>query len=216
LNPGHGPVVDLHWSLQGVHVPPGRAWAVLSQHTETLEVAGVAATVLSVPARTLYLALTAAHDGPRGRVAADLERALEKVSDDTWRRAAELAVDLDATDWFVAGLLQRPEGEALAARLGLESSRSVETALRRVGAPREALTIDQIAQASGPWQSVEIVIRKLFPPVTYMRHWSGLASRGLLGLGLAYGYRVLWVIGKAGPALAAWWRARRHVTARLD
>jgi hypothetical protein len=211
---GQGSIVDLHRTLQGVRVDPAGAWTLLSRETDTLQVAGVSAAVLSVPARLLYVALTAANDGPSGRARLDLERALQNGFEDAWREAATLAAELDATDSLYAGLSRRPEGRALAARLGLEGERSVEMGLRGVGAPREALTVDQFARARGPRERIEIMIGKLFPPATYMRSWSELARRGRLGLGLAYVHRVLWVAMKAFPAVAAWGRARRRTIPR--
>jgi len=207
-----GATVDLHHRLQGVGVDAGHAWALLSEETETLDVAGTRAVALSVPARTLYVALTAANDGPSGMAMSDLERALEHVSEDTWRTAAALAVELGATDGLFAGLAQRSDGIALAARLGIRGRRSVEMGLRSVGAPREALTVDQLARANSPRERMGIVADKLFPPPTYLRYWSPLAGRGRLGLGLAYGYRLVWVAKKTVPALTAWRRARRTMT----
>jgi putative nucleotidyltransferase-like protein len=210
LNAERRAFVDVHRTLQGVGVDDELAWALLSRGTETLIVAGVDAAVLSLPARTLYVALTAANDGPSGQAGADLEHALAQLPETTWRAAAVLAGELGATDWLFAGLSQLSEGEALSRRLGLDGRRSVEISLRNAGAPREALTVDRVARGRGPRERTEIVVFKLFPPPAYMRFWSRVARRGRGGLAVAYGYRLLWVAKKAIPALVAWRRARRR------
>jgi hypothetical protein len=215
VNADRGTTVDLHYTLQGVGVDPQRGWALLSHGTETLAVAGATAAALSIPARTLYVALTAANDGPTGTAMTDLERALNQISEHTWTAAAALAVELGATAALYAGLSQRREGAQLAARLGVEDQRSVEMALRSVAAPREALTVDQLARARGQHERIGIIADKLFPPPTYLKHWSALARRGPLGLGLAYGYRLFWIARKILPALTAWRRAHRGVARRI-
>lgn len=212
VNPDQGTTIDIHYTLQGLRVDAEHAWAALSRDTETLDVAGASAVVLSGPARVLYVALTATNDGPSGMAMTDLERALDQVPEATWRRAAALASELGAMDALFGGLTQRREGAALAARLGVEGERSVEMRLRSIGGPREALTVDEIARTRGPRQRVRITRDKLFPSPTYMRYWSWLARRGLVGLSLAYGYRLLWIAKKTIPALVAWRQAHRDRT----
>jgi hypothetical protein len=212
VNADQGTSVDLHHRLQGVRVDAERAWAMLSRDTVTLEVAGASAVVLALPARMLYVALSAANDGPSSMALIDLDRALEQVSGDLWTKAAALAVELRATDGLFAGLTRRRAGVALASRLGLTGEGSVEMGLRSAGAPREALTVEQIARTRGMRNRMAIIADKVFPPPTYMRYWSRLTRRKRLGLVLAYGYRVAWVAKKAFPALMAWWRVRRALT----
>ncbi len=214
LNAEDNAIVDLHRTLQGVGADPDRAWAILTERTDRLAVAGFAAPVLPIPGRALYLVLHAAHHGPWAGPQRDLELALAHVDDDTWRQAAALAEALDATPAFASGLSLLPDGAALASRLGLATDASIELALRRNGARPQAVTMDRLARAPGAGRRLTIVARKLFPPPTFMRSWSALADRGPLGLGLAYALRPLWVIAQTPPAVLAWLRARTEAGRR--
>ena len=211
---GQGSIVDLHRTLQGVGVDPAGAWTLLSRETDTLQVAGVSAAVgLAVPARLLYVALTAANDGPSGRARLNLERALQKGFEAPRQKPPRSPTELDATDSLYAGLSRRPEGRALAARLGLKGAHSVEMGLRGVGAPREALTVDQFARAAGRGNAPRSCSTSSFPrPPTC---GSGPSSHA----GGASGSTRLRAPGPMGcdeglPALAAWGRARRRTIPR--
>lgn len=210
-HPATGHLVDLHRTLPGVLVEDDRAWSLLSASRVSLDVGGFAAHTLSIPARSLHVALHATQHGPNEVVLRDLDRALELVEFDTWRQAAELAAQLQASGAMAVGLRRRPVGRELASRLGLPQSEAVELELREAMAAPEALTVEQIAVASGIRERVTIVRHKLIPPPTYMRRWSRTARRGRVGMLVAYGQRLLWVAGRAGPAVAAWARAKRRV-----
>ena len=62
-----------------------------------------------------------------------------------------------------------------------------------------------------PWQGAAGVPEDL-PPVSFIRAWSPLATRGRVGLVAAYAYRPLWVLWHAGPSL--WALARTRMSAR--
>jgi len=212
-HPKSGLVVDLHWTLPGVGVDDESAWSVLSTAPAALDVGGVSAPILSVPARALHVALHAAqHDVSTQAVIRDLDRAVEVVDHETWEAAAELAARLQASGWMAVGLRRRAAGRALAARLGLPEAGAVDAELRAAMAIPEALTLDRIARASSLRERAAIVRYKVAPPATFMRHWSGLARRGRAGLALAYAQRLAWLASRAGPALLAWRRARRRVS----
>jgi Uncharacterised nucleotidyltransferase len=200
------PAVDFHRTLTGVGAADQRLWDVLCADTETMIVGGFPATVLSLPGRALHLA---SHTAQNGADKGDLSLALVRAGEDTWIEAARLAAELEATPAFAAGLRLVPRGRALAARLNLPPTRSVDVALRAAGAPAQALTLDRLARASGPRERMAIVCHKLLPPPTFMRHWSKRARRGHLGLLLAYGERLLWVMRTIPAAARAWRRERR-------
>jgi hypothetical protein len=201
------PAVDLHRTLTGAGVADQRLWDVLRANTETMIVGGFPAPVLSVPGRALHLAI---HTAQNGADKGDLSLALVRAGAAEWTEARRLAEELEATAAFAAGLRLVPRGHALAARMNLPPTRSVDVALRATGAPAQALTIDRLARASGLRERIAIVRYKLVPPPTFMRHWSKRAQRGRLGLLLAYAERLVWVTRTIPAAGLAWRRARRE------
>jgi hypothetical protein len=127
----------------------------------------------------------------------------------TWDRAAELARDLDSVPALVAGLQLVSAGRALVGRLALPTATTVEARLRASSPPHTAGGFDWLAHVPGLRPKLAYLLRKLFPPATWLRTWSPLARRGLLGLTAAYMWRPVWLVGHAGPGFLAWRRARR-------
>jgi hypothetical protein len=207
-----GANVDLHRTFVGVGVTPAELWETLSAQTETMRVGGVDVDVLRPAARALIVALHAAKDGGRiAKVRHDLGHAIERLPVDLWRETALLAARLHATATLGAGLRRSPAGAALAAQLGLPSETSMEMAIRAHGAPPLAVGFDWLFTAAGWRKKIPLVARKIVPPPVFLRAWIPLAQRGRLGLAVAYVWRPIWVIWRSGPALWAWWRARRKV-----
>lgn len=198
--------VDLHRTLKGVGVGDERLWQVLRSETEQLPVGGVQSTILTPPARALLLALDGVGDGA---AKGDLVLAVERIDDETWRRAAHLAAEVGADTVFAIGLRLTPAGRALADRLGLPEAPTVEATLRAERAAPGALTLERFASASGWRERLSITHRKLFPPRTFMHHWSYRARDGRLALLAAYVRRLAWVARRTPRALRAWRRARR-------
>jgi putative nucleotidyltransferase-like protein len=204
-----GATIDLHRTVVGVGVDPEDLWETLSAQVETIDVAGYPAWTLKVPGRALHLALHAAQHGAGwDRPLADLETALSVADESTWAVAAELARALQATPAFATGLRLLPAGDALADRLGLPHELSTGVALRAGTPPPVALGLDQLAQAGSSRARLAILRHKFFPPPSFMRHWSRLASRGTLGLALAYLWRPLWLLARLPAGFRAWWKAR--------
>jgi hypothetical protein len=173
-------------------------------------VAGFAARALTIPGRAFHLALHAAQHGKEwGPVLDEVELAVSREGVNTWRVAAELAVSLDATAAFAAGLRLVPAGGVLAGELGLPMDKPVDVALRAGTPPPVALGFDQLARAKGLRARVAILRHKLFPPPTFMRKWSPRARDGRLGLTLAYVWRPIWLLRKAPAGFRAWREARR-------
>lgn len=214
--PQGGAAVDVHLSVTGVGVPYGTAWETLSAGTETMTIGGVEVEVLSKPARALHIALHAAQHGlQEARPLRDLEVALERLPDDLWREAAAVAERLRATEAFAAGLRLRPEGAALAERLGLPVETAVEVILRKETPPPLALSIQWLSQIPGAWPKVRLVASKLFPPPSEMRARARLHRRDhLLGILVEYGSNVGTLLGQVPAALRAVRRARLEARGR--
>jgi hypothetical protein len=203
--------LDLHRSLVGVGagVDP---WTTLSAETETMEIGGASLEVLSPAARAMHVALHATvHANDPDKPMADLSRALERLPEATWGRAAELARELDAEGAFRAGLRMLPAGEALADRLGLSAAPRMQTVMFQQEVPSQAWTVDRLARAPGLGAKLRIVARRAFPEPEFMRAWYPLARRGRWGLALSYVRRVAWLAKATGPAVLAWVRARREL-----
>jgi hypothetical protein len=205
------PCVDLHMTLVGIGVSAAEAWNLLTAQTEHLEIAGVSVEVLAPSARAMHVALHAAQHGVQEpQPLQDLERALEILPEALWRSAARLAVRLEATPAFGAGLSLVPAGRELRTRLEFPAKKSVESALRAAGAPPLALGLEWLARAPS-WRARAIfVYGKVLPSPSFMRVWSPLARRGRTGLAAAYAWRPIWLLLRMGAAHRAWRRAKRE------
>lgn len=207
-------VVDLHTTLPGVGVDNATAWRKLSAHTETMTVGGTEVPVLSPPGRALHVSLHSAQHGFQWkRPLKDLERAITTADAETWRRAADLAHRLGATESFAAGLRLTEAGADLAARLNLPRGQSIEVALRAATPPPIALGLEELRTAN--WRGrARLSLQKLFPPPAFMRRWRPIARRGTLGLAIAYVYRPIWLLRLTPEGFRAWRDARRTVRRR--
>ena len=169
--------------------------------------------VLAPPARALVLALHTAKDGPRiAKARHDLGHAIDRLQPDLWIETVRLADQVRAlVAWppaFGSSSLREWSW-----RIGwaFHGKPPLEIALRsRGGAPALAFGIDWLISSPGLRGKGRLVLRKIFPPVSFVRAWSPLARRGRVGLVAAYAYRPLWVLWRVGPALRALARARRR------
>ena len=206
-HPEYYAAIDLHYTLQGVGVEPARLWSSLSGRTETLDIGGYPATVLTIPGRALTLALHACqHAG--AHPAGELGRALARTDEATWRAAAALAAEVDATDAFATGLRLAEGGPALADRLGLPSEVPREIALAPGWAPAGALTIERFARA-GMRRRLAMIRYAVAPPRAFLRSWLHRDLTTPRALAGAYAYRAKWLVRRAPAALRAWIRVRR-------
>jgi hypothetical protein len=206
-----GEVVDLHVTIDGVALAPAAAWAILLEQTERARCRQRRARPRPA-ARALHVALHAAAGGGREKPLRDLARAVAQLDDALWSEAAALALRLQATPAFAAGLRRLPEGAALAARLVLDDAAAAATTagrLKAASAPREAITIDHLVSTPGVAAKARIVADRLAPSPSYMRFRSPLARRGRRGLAAAYLWRPVSLAVRAPAAVAAWRRARR-------
>ncbi|MGH2842056.1 MAG: nucleotidyltransferase family protein [Solirubrobacteraceae bacterium] len=206
-----GSKIDLHRKLQGIHKAPQAVWARLWPETEMFELADREARRLCTPARALYVTLHAAGHGADDTSAQrHLHAALRAASLESWKRAAGLARELDATDMFSTGLRLLPAGASLADELGLPAVSSVEAALYTITAPPVAFGLQQFARARGA-ERLRVLVRKFFPPPSFIRHWWAPAARGPLMLAVGYAYRPLWILRNAPAGWRAWRAARGRV-----
>jgi hypothetical protein len=207
---GESAGVDLHTSLPGITVSDEVAWDVLTARTERLELGGGEVEVLSPAARTMHLALHAAHDGTRNsRPINDVGRALQRLPIGVWDDAARLARELGALPAFVAGVRLHPAGSALVDALGLEVDIPTGVALRAGAPPLLAVGLDRLFTTRGVRAKAACLARELVPSPAGLRFWTPLARRGPLGLVAAYLWRPFYLLVHAPAAVVAWRRARR-------
>jgi hypothetical protein len=208
----NGAEVDLHRTFIGVEVDQSLLFGLLKERTEEMEVGGRRVRVLEPSSRLLFLVLHAAKDGTRvGRPVRDLEKAVERIAEDVWVEAAEVAKELDALPSFIAGLTLVPEGANVIDRLAIQASPKTATLIRtEEGAPALAVGVDWFVRQRSLPRMFSLAVHKTFPPASFMRAWSPLARRGGWGLIAAYLWRPLWLLRKLGPAVGAWRRARRR------
>jgi hypothetical protein len=70
--------------------------------------------------------------------------------------------------------------------------------------PAGTLGFDDLLHEQGAVARGRFIARKLFPTPRFMRTWSRLASRGGVGLALAYLWRPLWVLLQVPRGLFRW------------
>jgi len=204
--------INLHWRFDGIDAPDEDFWTVIAADAERMLVSGREVEVPSEPARALLLAVHAGTFAPSFRQPlTDLDRALERLPDDTWRAAHRLAVRLDALSRFTAGLGTRPLGLKLIDRLDLKGTIDLRAALYTSGAPPAVADgLARLRTTRGVRPRVRLLVRALTPSSGSLRlAHPRLGRLGIFGLVLAYMYRPFWLLAKAPAALRAYARARR-------
>ena len=203
--------LDLHRSLVGAGVPGEQVWAVLAEQTEPMEIVGGSVEILSEPARAVQVALHAVvHGLSTDKTLFELSRAIERAPLLAWQEAAALAKRLGADGAFATGLRMTPEGRELADRLGLTASSTVENVMFAEEVPYSSWTVNRLANTRGVIPKLRIVLQRIFPSPDFMRTHYPIARRGPFGLALSYPRRLAWMVKATGPAVVAWWRARRR------
>lgn len=205
------PAVDLHTSVVGIGRSAAESWAILRERTVSESVGGASVEVPAVDARLLLIALHAGQHGERQpQPLRDLARALEIGSRADWSDAASLARSLGAEAAFAAGLGLLEPGRKLRDDLDVVTASTLESALRATTAPALTLGLDWLVRLPGMRPRLRFALRKLFPPAAFMRTWTPVARQGKLGLVAAYVWRPLWMLGRTGPAIRAWRRAKKE------
>ena len=204
------PTIDLHRTLSAkLGVSPRRCWDVVSNRTSPTVVGGSATEVLEPAALALHVVLHA--EEGKYKTLDDLERALARLHRGDWEAAFSLAATLEAVPAFGVGLRLLPQGESMAAALGVPHDTSVELVLQASSTAKLARPFDQVARAEGLGAKAGLVFRELVPTPSFIRLWFPPARRGPIGLGAGYLYRLVWVPWHAPQGLRSWHRARRTV-----
>lgn len=204
--------VDLHWRFPTIDGDPAVVWAVLSADTERQRIGGADIEVLAPPGRALLVALHAAHHGVEAQPLRDLCLAIETLPADLWDDAAALARRLDCGDALGVALRLVPGGDAVADRLGLASTASLEVVLQSYGNQPMTRQLSYLLDARGITAKARLVARQLVPTPTYLRAWHPIAARGVAGLAAAYAWRPLRGLWRTPSGVATVVRARRQGT----
>jgi hypothetical protein len=199
--------IDMHATLQGLTADMDTVWKELTAERDVVRLPEGELETLSEAGRLLHVALHAAQHRD-GQAAVDLERALARTDDAAWTDAARLAERTGGVAAFVSGLRVLSAGRPLVKRLGLSEVWSVETLLRADQVPL-AEGLLALIEAPGWRAKTRLLGRELVPTRAFMRWWSPLASRGRLGLMLAYVWRPVYFVLHAPSAARALRKARR-------
>ncbi|MGI8800554.1 MAG: nucleotidyltransferase family protein [Solirubrobacteraceae bacterium] len=191
-------------------------WRAVTAATETIDFAGVPVAVPGRAAHALIVALHAAQHGYRApRSVEDLRRALGRVGEADWRRAAAIARDLDADARLAAGLRMLPAGAALADRLELTDRLGPRLSLHLHDGPKTWGGFDRLAGIESRRERARAAVAIAFPSPGYLRVADPLARRGRPGLALAYLRRPLRLAVRAPAGFLAWRRVARDERDRV-
>ncbi|HUP76874.1 MAG TPA: nucleotidyltransferase family protein, partial [Acidimicrobiales bacterium] len=213
-----GAQVDLHRRIHGTEdVDEDRLWKAVTDGSEKLNVGDVQVEIPGETVRLLHVVLHLdVKDKPGSQAWIDLERAVQHVDDESWRRMAKLAYSLRIEPIVGERLRRVPLARPLAIKLELPASGSaymtIRTAVERDGDSPQLYSIFRLSRLPTPKAKLEYVVQKLFPPRVFMRHTSALARRGAPGLALAYVTRLLWLLLKLPGAIFAWKRVKRRLS----
>jgi hypothetical protein len=200
--------VDLHCALHGLEGDMQVIWSSLSANAQGQAIGGTELRVPDRAALLLHVGLHAAHHAV-GKTLEDLRRAIARADHALWLQAVALAREYDGLQAFSSGLRLLPEGVELADRLGIGEVRSVAHEIRYRNVPTAEALNALLVPGVGAGEILRMVFREAFPKPAFMRWWSPLARKGLLGLLASYPWRWIWLLANAPRGLLAVWRARR-------
>lgn len=198
-------VIELHHTIFLLEASPLQVWERFAEHAQTVAVGAVAVRAPGPDASALLVALHALLHGvgaPKPR--RDLERALDRVDRETWRRASALARELGGEDAFAAGLRIAPEGRQLATELGLPEHGAGRRLRLLAEGSETAIAIERLLATDGFRTRAGVVVLTLVPAPGFMRARYRLARRGRRGLLCAYVLRPFELAGKLPGAMRAW------------
>lgn len=210
-----GVMVDLHFRIPGSELEPEAAWEIWQANTEPFDLRGSQVMALNEQARTLCIALHAAHHGSEAeKPLIDLSAAATKLDVATWRAVADLARELGALEALAAGLQLHPDGQRVAADLGIGDALSTENIIKASPRPPVSLGIEWFLRAPGLREKWAFLRVRLFPRLDHgLRAEATWFRRTQLTLrGWAAAWRRLLVLG--WPGLQHWLRGRRQARER--
>ena len=207
--------IDLHATVHGATVDASEVWPALAAGSESMTLSG---TEVRVPRSAALAYLVATHAAHHGREVVkplrDLARAVERLPEEAWHEAMDVAERIGGRAALAEGLRLVPEGVALAERLGADPAPSVETVLEALSPPVSALGWQRVLDACGARAKARLLAREVVPSREYMATWTlepQLRGRRLV---LAHVHRLRGLAAEAPSALAALRRARREVRRR--
>jgi len=168
--PDAGLMIDVHRKLTGSDAPPQVVWGALWPRRTEIELGGRRLPAPDQETLAVHIALHAArHGAGTPHPMEDLSKAIERWSLEVWRGAEHLALELQATVAFAAGLRQVPQGVALARDLGLPPTDELEWAIaHRTERPRGTLHFQAFGGAATLRQRVSVLRRALLPRRTWV------------------------------------------------
>ena len=177
--------VDVHDRFPGLDADPERSFELLWRRREPAQLAHTDVWFPDFSSRALLVALNTARTSASPRSLRDLERVLEAGLD--WEDVLALAGRLRALPALRAGLELHPAGRDLIASTELaDVPVSTEWLLRRAGAPRTALRLDELRRSPLRQRPAKIA-RWLFPSVgvLQMRDPRAVGGPGAIAAGYA-------------------------------
>jgi hypothetical protein len=204
----HEVLIELHHRMACSEAPPQSGWDALAARRTWVELGGHRVPVLDRQGQAMHLALHAAQHGP-GYVkgVSELALGLERWPFEVWEAAAALATEIEAREFFAAGLRLDPAGAALAIRLGLPANPDLDWEIRNLDArPRGVFHLRALTDAQGLRERASVVRRALLPSRQWIVWQHPWARGGTARLVLGYGVHIL-----RAPAWAvrAWRFSRR-------
>lgn len=204
--------VDLHWTFVGFGAALDAVFDALWAGGERDWIGGRELVVPSAAATALLAALQLLRHGlaEHSKHRVDVERALERLGEETWREAARLAGELDAAHALGAALRLTTGGAELAARLGLPDDPLARALAGGTARSEHVRRLESIAGARGVAAKLHMLAWLAFPPRSYLAVVHPWARRGGVWLVLAHIVRPLVLAARAPADLNAWRRARKE------
>lgn len=202
--------VDLHYSLNGVPVPPAQVWRELSEHTTPLSLAGGTVTALDEVGRALVLVLHAGRDVLRKRQSfEDLRRLVAALPEQAWPEVMALAARLEALEPLAVGLMLLDDGRERLTRLGVPEPTRITSLLYRPDVPVTAHRVQQLLGERNLRAKARLAWRELWPTQVWLRWWAGETGLATDSVPVLRVRRVGHVLRSTPAALSGWRLARR-------
>ena len=204
--------VDLHWTFIGCDAGPEAVFAALWDAARRARVGGtdiaVPSPAASVVLASLQLLVHGPSEGAKHRV--DVERAIDRVDDETWLAAADLARRVGAEPAFGAGLRLAAGGMALAARLGLPDAPHARGIAQAPTDGWAVKQVDRVSRTPGLAAKARLLIRYVVPPRSYIEFVNHSVDLSRTRIAVIYLWRPFRLALRAPRVLWVWRNARRR------